>query len=91
MIEEFVRALRAALDSGVEVTVTLKKTDQKTQPGNHANNTVKCPNCNWEHSYTRANNARKGYEAHKKSCPGKKAVQPVAPQWLVDQTNGKEL
>lgn len=92
-MDDLLRALIAALEQGLEVTVTLRKPKQQadTTPGNHAMNTVKCAHCGWKHSYSRSSNAQRGYRAHLKSCPKKNSSSFEPPQWLKDQTEGKEL
>jgi len=87
-MDDLIRALIEALESGVEVTVSLKKPVKETS----AENTVSCPHCNWTHSYSRVDNARRGLRAHSKHCVNRKTGStPVPPQWLIDQTNGKDL
>ena len=78
----------AAIESGVEVTVTFKKPQA---PESKANNAVTCPHCGWKHTYSRHDAAKRGWEAHKKACKAYQIATLTPPQWLKDQTEGKEL
>lgn len=89
-IDDLFRALQEALESGMEVTITLKKPPVDKAPGNPAPNSVTCTECGWRHSYSRHDNAVRGLRAHSKSCKGKvKRSEFTHPKWLEDQAKGK--
>ena len=91
-MDDLIKALIVALESGMEITVSLKKPATQAVKIESEVNRVTCPHCNWTHSYSRADNARRGLRAHSKHCVKRKeASKPLPPQWLIDQSEGKEL
>lgn len=83
-MDDLLKRLMAALDQGLEVTVTLKK-PAVPKP----ENVVKCPHCGWKKAYSRHDAAQRGWEAHKKKCSKRKSGEFDPPQWLIDQSKGE--
>ncbi len=101
LTEELLRSLIKAIGDGMEISFTVKRPDTQNQmipgrkAGNPAGNTVRCPKCGWHHTYSRSDNARRGWKAHLQACPGRGTSasdlsNDRSAQWLKDQMKGKE-
>lgn len=86
-MDDLLKKLIAALEPGTEVTITIKKPPSDAS----VTNTIKCPHCGWKKAYSRHDAAVRGWENHKLKCKAKNRVTFDTPQWLIDQTEGKEL
>lgn len=83
-MDELLRLLVTALESGMEITITLRS--HVTESGE---NTATCKHCGWSKSYKRPDNARRGLRAHLRHCSKKSPTGDyVIPQWLYEQQNG---
>lgn len=89
-IDDLFRALQEALESGMEVTITLKKPPVAPKASPDKKYRVECPHCPWSNSYTRKDNAERQLRGHSKKCSGKKMRGNEFPQWLLDQNKGEK-
>lgn len=85
MDDDLFKRLIEALEPGMEFTITVKKPPAEPKK----NNVVKCPHCGWKHTYSRHDAARRGWDAHIKSCKAKKAAPVTTQLWVDRPTEGE--